>query len=102
MKELRDSHKAFEEADTAVLGVSWDDVDTHKKFCDGLELPFDLIADPDRKVHQAYGFKERLRAFVLIDKKGVIRFVNRKYGLKKDQWDELLREVKGLATNPGS
>ena len=96
MKELRDSIKAFEEAETAILAISMDPVDSHKKFCDELKLPFDLIADPDRKVHEAYGFKEMVRALVLIDKTGAIRFVNKEYKLKKEQWEELLKEVAAL------
>ncbi len=96
MKELRDSIKAFEEAETAVLGVSMDDVDSHRKFCGDLALPFDLLADAEKKMHEAYGFKPFTRALVLVDKRGVIRFVNRKYGLKKEPWEELLKEVAGL------
>src|SRR5262245_10491068 len=96
MKELRDSIKKFEEAETVVLGVSWDGVDSHKKFCDDLALPFDLLADTDKKLHEAYGFKKMVRALVLVDKSGVIRFVNKAYGLKKEQWEELLKELEGL------
>ena len=83
MKELRDSIKTFEDANTAVLGISTDSVESHSKWCGELELPFDLIADPEKKVHEAYGFKGMVRALILIDKKGEIRFVNKKYGIKK-------------------
>ena len=96
MKELRDSAKAFEEAETTVLGISWDGVGSHKKFCDELELPFDLIADPDKKVHEAYGFKAMVRALILIGKDGKILFVNKNFDLKEESWKALMKEVASL------
>ncbi len=73
-----------------------DDADSHKKFCESLTLPFDLIADPDKAVHTAYGYKGMVRTFVLIDKTGTILYVNKEYKLKKEQWEELLKEVQAL------
>jgi thioredoxin-dependent peroxiredoxin len=96
MKKLRDSFKEFEEAETSIVGVSFDGVGSHKKWCDELELPFDLIADPDKKVHQAYGFKDMVRALVLIGKEGKILFVNKKFDLKEPSWKELMKEVEAL------
>jgi peroxiredoxin len=96
MKELRDSIKTFTDGDVVILGVSMDSVDSHKKFCDDLKLPFDLLADPEKKLHEAYGFKQMARAFVLIDKAGLIRYVNKKYTIKKEPWEELLKEVAAL------
>ena len=96
MKELRDSSKAFAEAETSVLGISMDGVDSHKKFCDELDLPFDLLADADKKVHQAYGFKGMVRALILIGKDGKIVFVDKEYKLTKEEWETLLKEVAEL------
>ncbi len=96
MKGLRDSYKEFEAAETAVLAISMDGVGSHKKFCDELELPFDLIADPDKKVHQAYGFKDMVRALILIGKDGKILFVNKKFDLKEESWKALMKEVEAL------
>lgn len=73
-----------------------DGVDSHKKFCQELTLNFDLLADPDKKAHQAYGFEKMVRALILIDKKGVIRFVNKKYDLSKEATEALLAEVAAL------
>lgn len=96
MKQLRDSAKAFEEAETTVVGISMDGVDSHKKFCEELELPFDLVADPEKKVHQAYGFKEMVRALILVGKDGKIVYVNKKFDLKEESWKALMKEVEGL------
>ncbi len=38
-----------------VLGISADDVERHKKFAEKLGLKFPLLADPKKKVIQAYG-----------------------------------------------
>ena len=73
-----------------------DGVGSHKKFCDELELPFDLIADPEKKVHEAYGFKKMVRALVLIGKDGRIVFVNKKFDLKPESWKALMTEVENL------
>lgn len=38
-----------------VLGVSVDDVDSHKKFCTKENINFKLLADTEKKVSEAYG-----------------------------------------------
>jgi peroxiredoxin Q/BCP len=96
MNTFRENYKRFEEAETAVLGISMDGVGSHKKFCDELELPFDLIADPDKKLHEAYGFKGMVRALILIGKDGKILHVNKKFGLKKEEWEALMKDVVAL------
>jgi peroxiredoxin Q/BCP len=79
-----------------VLGVSTDGVDSHKQFCDKEKLPYDLLADPDKKVHESFGFKGKVRALILVDKKGAIAFLNRKFDLKKESWDALYAAVDAL------
>lgn len=38
-----------------VLGISPDDVASHRSFASKYDLPFTLLADPDRKVMEKYG-----------------------------------------------
>lgn len=52
---IRDEWSEFQEAGAEVLGVSPDDVDSHRKFSSRYDLPFTLLADPDHEVAQAYG-----------------------------------------------
>lgn len=52
---LRDNYEALQKAGYVVLGVSSDSEKSHKKFIEKQELPFTLIADEDKKVHEAYG-----------------------------------------------
>jgi peroxiredoxin Q/BCP len=52
---FRDNMGRIETAGAVVLGISLDDVESHQKFRDKLELPFPLLADTDHKVADAYG-----------------------------------------------
>ncbi|MFN3690052.1 MAG: thioredoxin-dependent thiol peroxidase [Fimbriimonadales bacterium] len=52
---FRDMHPDFEQEGVVVLGVSTDDVHSHRKFADKYELPFSLLADTDHAVSEAYG-----------------------------------------------
>ena len=53
--ELRDNIFAFRKADAVILGVSVDDVASHKKFAKEHSLPFDILADPNKEVSKKYG-----------------------------------------------
>lgn len=52
---LRDNYNSLIDAGYAVLGVSPDDPKKHRKFIDKFELPFDLLADTEQTVANAYG-----------------------------------------------
>jgi peroxiredoxin Q/BCP len=52
---LRDNFEGLKKEGIEVIGVSPDDETRHQKFIDKYELPFTLIADPEKEVIQAYG-----------------------------------------------
>jgi peroxiredoxin Q/BCP len=52
---IRDAWGEFEAAGAVVLGVSPDAVSSHAKFKGDYGLPFNLLADPDHAVAEAYG-----------------------------------------------
>ncbi len=52
---FRDNIYAFKAIGAAVVGVSVDDVDSHKEFSDKYKLPFTILADEDGKTAKAYG-----------------------------------------------
>lgn len=57
---LRDLRAGYEAAGAAILGVSLDDVDSHRAFAEKYRLPFPLLADTDASVSTAYGvYKEK-------------------------------------------
>lgn len=57
---MRDSMNDLEAKDIVVLGVSVDDVKSHKKFVEKHNLNFPLLADTEKTVVEAYGvWKEK-------------------------------------------
>jgi thioredoxin-dependent peroxiredoxin len=72
----------YTQMNAVILGVSVDNVDSHKGFCTKEGLNFKLLADPDHKVVQEYGsvmdykgMTLAARNTFLIDPNGVIRKV---------------------------
>lgn len=52
---FRDANDVYAEKGIKVLGVSTDDEKSHQKFISKYELPFDLLADTDKKIVEKYG-----------------------------------------------
>lgn len=83
---LRDEYEHLANDEIAVIGVSGDDVSSHKEFAEEHNLPFPLVADPDHSILALYGVwgEKKLygrtymgtnRTTFLIDEEGVIRDV---------------------------
>lgn len=77
--EFRDNVFAFRNANCQILGVSLDDVESHKEFADKYSLPFPLLADTEGIAASTYGVKSRFlgmtiakRQTFLIDPNGNI------------------------------
>lgn len=90
---LRDHYKALIKKGYAVLGVSPDSTEKHKKFISKYNLPFSLIADTDKSICTLYGVwgeksmygKKYMgvhRTTFLIDEKGYIQEVVQKVDTK--------------------
>jgi len=54
---FRDRTGELQTNNVAVIGVSHDSVESHKKFVEEYKLNFTLIADPDGKIIEAYDVK---------------------------------------------
>jgi peroxiredoxin Q/BCP len=78
--EFRDNVFAFEALDAIVLGISVDDVDSHKSFAAEHRLPFAILADSDKQVARQYGVLHRplgllelaRRETFIIDPQGIV------------------------------
>ena len=57
--EFRDNIMAFRDLNAQILGVSLDDVESHKAFAEHYSLPFPLLADTEGEISAAYGVKTR-------------------------------------------
>lgn len=53
--EFRDAWGDVKQTGAVVLGVSPDDVPSHRRFRTKFRLPFPLLADPDHRVAERYG-----------------------------------------------
>jgi peroxiredoxin len=99
---FRDTFMEFGKLNAVVLGISGDYVFSHQEWAKHHKLPFPLLSDHDHRVAKAYdsymeqyGFNKR--TVYLIDKDGVVRYVNLafKAGDKKD-YDTLRAELEKL------
>jgi Peroxiredoxin len=78
---FRDDYSKFQTQDTQILGVSFDDAQSHQAFKNKFKLPFPLIIDSDKKIAAAYGVqgdKYPQRDTILINKDGKILKIFRK------------------------
>jgi peroxiredoxin Q/BCP len=77
--EFRTTYERFRAQGVEVVGVSNDDVASHKGFCTDEALPFPLLADTDERIAHAFGVPTRLgfyrRTTFVIDAQGVVRRV---------------------------
>lgn len=100
--DFRDALPRFEGVDAVVLGVSADDLESHRAFRRKYELNFPLLADVGGKVSDDYGvWGERLvhgkplmgieRSTFLIDEAGVVRTIWR--GVTPRGHAEMLAEL---------
>lgn len=91
---LRDNYALLKKRGFEIVGVSPDEVKSHKKFETKFSLPFSLLADPDKKIINDYGtwgekqmFGHRYmgvyRHTFIIDEKGRIEKIFRKVHSKK-------------------
>ncbi|MFW5761264.1 MAG: thioredoxin-dependent thiol peroxidase [Cyclobacteriaceae bacterium] len=80
---LRDHYSDLQSAGYEVIGISSDNEKSHQKFIDKFELPFRLIADTDKSIHEQYGtwveksmygkkYMGTARTTFVIDENGVI------------------------------
>lgn len=90
---LRDNYKQLQKQGYVVLGISSNDEKSHQKFIAKESLPFSLLADTDKSVHEKYGtwgeksmygrkYMGTLRVTFVIDEKGVIREIIEKVDTK--------------------
>ena len=91
---LRDNYEELLKKGFIVLGVSPDSEKSHLKFAGKYNLPFPLIADPQKKILSAYGaYGEKLmygkkvtgviRTTFINDEKGIIEKVIKKVDTKE-------------------
>lgn len=98
---LRDNYKALQKQGYEVLGVSTDSEKSHQKFIAKEKLPFRLLADVDKVIHQKYGtwveksmygrkYMGTARVTYIINEQGIIDEVIEKVDTKNHA-DQILK-----------
>ncbi|KYG72543.1 MULTISPECIES: thioredoxin-dependent thiol peroxidase [Roseivirga] len=91
---LRDNYQALLDAGYAVVGISSDSPKKHTNFINKFELPFPLIADEDKSIHEQFGtwvekqmygrnYMGTARTTFIIDENGVIEEIISKVKTKE-------------------
>ena len=70
--DLRDNYTALLNQGFVILGISTDTEKKHQNFIAKYELPFPLIADTDKVVHELYG-RWQLKKFMGKESMGTVR-----------------------------
>lgn len=105
-QDFRDAYTAFQQANTAIFGVSRDSLKSHENFKAKQNFPFELIADTDEAVCRLFDVIQMKnmygkqvmgieRSTFLIDKQGVLRKSWRKVSVK-DHVAEVLAAAQSL------
>ena len=69
---FRDSADAYKAIGAEVVGVSVDNVDSHKEFESKYDLPFTLLADPEGEVCAQYGVLRDYKLMQIADRQSFI------------------------------
>jgi thioredoxin-dependent peroxiredoxin len=109
-KSFTASKADFDEANIAVVGVSEDDVASHKSFCNKFGFTIDLLADPKHELLSAADvgqseYKSTMywnRTSFVIDPEGTLRKIYRKVNPEGHE-QVLLDDIKSMqATGAGA
>lgn len=94
---FRDNFEKFK-GKLTIVGISGDSVKSHKNFSDKYSLPFTILADPEKKILDAYGANNIIfakRASFLIDPKGKIAKVYPRVS-PDTHAEQILKDLKTL------
>jgi peroxiredoxin Q/BCP len=100
---LRDNYDDLLNKGFKILGVSADDMKSHKKFTEKFRLPFPLLSDTDKSVINAYGvwgpkkfmgkeYEGIIRTTFIISEEGKVEKVIKKVKTK-DHTDQIFTEM---------
>lgn len=99
--EYRDNWSAFAHRDVVLLGINTQSTESHAAFSAQYRFPFPLLSDADGAVCKMYGatyfFGLTKRAYVLIDREGIVRYSSAEaLPVFKKESDELLALIDAL------
>lgn len=87
---FRDEYEAFTDKDVVVIGISADNVASHKAFAEKYQLPYTLLSDTDKKVRKLFEVRNTIlgilpgRVTFVVDKEGIIQLIfKNQFGAEK-------------------
>jgi peroxiredoxin Q/BCP len=102
---FRDNIYAFKAIGAAVVGISVDDVESHKAFSDKYKLPFTILADEDGQTAGAYGVLRDYKLVKLASRQSFLVSPEGKIAKHYEDvdpdthTDEVLADIKALMGN---
>jgi peroxiredoxin len=86
----------FKAANCEIILILGEPVEKAKRYVEILQLPFPVLADPERKVYHLYGLEKAMifiqrTASVVIDRNGMIRYL--KSTTSPNVWLKEIREL---------
>jgi peroxiredoxin Q/BCP len=97
---FRDEFEDFNDLNAKVIGISSDDVDSHKAFAEKYHLPFTLLADTKKNVQKLFGVPKSIfglipgRVTYVINKKGVVIYIFNSLGKAEKHIEEAKKALK--------
>jgi peroxiredoxin Q/BCP len=93
----------FERLNTKLVGISNDDVNSHKNFCSKHNLGVELLSDPEEKLLKELGIEKKefngnyywSRTTIIADEKGKVQFVFSNVNAEGHE-NEVLSKLKRL------
>jgi len=98
----RDDQERIDALDATIVGISGQDLESHRSFTAGHGLTLPLLADVDHTVARAYSalmgpLKMGRRAVIVIDEAGIVRYRHdHRLGLDYQTTDELEQALASL------
>jgi len=89
---FRDQYEVFQEADAEIIGISSDDVESHRRFAEKYRLTYTLLSDEDGKVRKLFRVPSDLFGIL----PGRVTYVINKQGIVVHTFDSQLQAEKHI------
>jgi len=99
---FRDQMDAFDDAESMIIGISGQSVESHKKFAEKYGLNFTLLSDEGNKVRKLFGVPTNFlgllpgRVTYVVDKSGKVVYIFNSQTQTKQHADDALKILKKI------
>jgi peroxiredoxin Q/BCP len=99
---FRDEFEDFNDLNAKVIGISSDNVKSHKKFAEKYNLPFTLLADTNKDVQKLFGVPKSFlglipgRVTYIIAKNGEVKYIFNNFSNTEKHIVEAKRILKSI------